>query len=48
MFQDIFNYYSIIVEVYLDLRGFTIFVKSSLPLHLVASEKFEDEIQFVF
>ena len=36
VFLDIINYYLIIVEVNLELRGFTIFMKSSLPLHLVA------------
>ena len=32
VYQDIFDYYSIVVEVNLELRGFTIFTKSSLPL----------------
>ena len=29
------DYYSIIVEVNLELRGFTKITKSSVPLHLV-------------
>ena len=38
MSRDIFDYDSIIVEVNLELRGFTKFMESSLPLHLVAQE----------
>ena len=34
MFLDIIDYYSIIVEVNLEVRGFTIFTKSSLLLHI--------------
>ena len=30
---DIINYYSIIIEVNLELRGFTIFTKRTLLLH---------------
>ena len=33
LFQEIFYYYSISVEVNLELPEFTIFKKSSLPLH---------------
>ena len=36
--RDIFNYYSIIVEVNLELQDFTQLTKSSLLLHLVARE----------
>ena len=34
MSRDIFDYYSIIVDVNLELRGFIEFTKSSLSLHL--------------
>ena len=36
--QDIFNYYSITVEVNPELRGFIKFTKSSLSLYLVVRE----------
>ena len=37
MLLNIIDYYSIIVEVNLELRGFTEFTKRTLPLHVFNS-----------